>query len=116
MPKVSEEGQGRAGVGRALAFPGPISLVHFHGIGELPAALACCLQCDIGEVKVLAALRQFIQGDGVRNKTSLCFSTGISTYMSPAWKTLSCLRNEWLQENGKVFSGRSKSTRCVLGP
>ena len=78
LPKVSAEGQGRAG-GDTLASPCPMSPAHFHGIDKLPAGLAHCLQCDITEGKVLTALSQFIQGDGVRNQTSLCFSTGIPT-------------------------------------
>lgn len=69
----------RAELGGVVASTCPVSPVHFHGIGELPAALAHCPQCNMTEGKVLAALWQFIQGYGGRNQSSLCFGTGSPT-------------------------------------
>lgn len=78
-PRSVRKARAELGGKWGLASLCPTSPVRFHGIGELPVALACCLQCVITEGKVLVALWQFIWGDGVRNQTPLCFSIGIPT-------------------------------------
>lgn len=81
-------------VGGHLASPFPMSPVHFHDIGEIPVALACCLHCDITVEGADSHLTVYPRGG--REKSNLSLFQHRYSYLSEPSLENFVMFEEWV--------------------